>query len=98
MKIRNIGLGLWSLGLLFLPQIAWAQDGTTADLSLTFLLSTVVYGILGIGLYIASYFIFDRVFGLDLQRELVEDQNIAIGIMMAGVFVGIAILISAVID
>ena len=98
MKIKHIGLSLWSLGLLFLPHIAWAQDGSTSDLSPMFILSTIVYGAIGIGLYIASYFIFDRVFGLDLQRELVEDQNIAIGIMMAGVFVGIAILIAAVID
>ena len=42
-----------------------------------------------------GYFAFDKVAGLDLQRELVEDQNLSLGIMLAGVFIGIAIVVSA---
>ena len=55
------------------------------------LISTVVYGVLGIALCVAGYFVFDKVAGLSLKRELVEDQNVAVGIMLAGVFIGIAI-------
>lgn len=81
-----------------LPQTTLAQGtGSSADLEPMFIVSTLIYGFIGLGLYVLGYIMFDKLFKLDLRRELVEDQNIAIGIMMAGVFVGIAILIAAVI-
>jgi uncharacterized membrane protein YjfL (UPF0719 family) len=58
-------------------------------------ISSIVYGLLGIILAILGYFAFDRLAGLDLRRELVEDQNLALGVMLAGVFIGIAIVVSA---
>ncbi|NBC17475.1 MAG: DUF350 domain-containing protein [Bacteroidetes bacterium] len=61
-----------------------------------YFLSTLVYGLLGIALCVLGYFAFDKIAGLNLQHELVEDQNIALGIMLAGVFVGIAIVIGSV--
>lgn len=83
-----------------LPTIAYAQDITRAEVNdLTFeaFISTLIYGLVGILLCVAGYFAFDRFAGLDLQRELVEDQNTAIGIMLAGAFIGIAMVVSAVI-
>ena len=68
------------------------------DLSLLEIISTIIYGLIGIGLCILGYFSFDRLAGLDLRRELVEDQNTSLGIMLAGVFIGIAIVVSAAIQ
>jgi uncharacterized membrane protein YjfL (UPF0719 family) len=81
--------------------IALAQDapGTSnalAVLSLLSLLSTLVYGVIGIILVVLGYFVFDRLLKLDLRRELVEDQNTALGIMLAGVFIGISIVVASV--
>jgi hypothetical protein len=78
--------------------VALAQDvtGRVNDLSLLPILSTLVYGLIGVVLCVVSYFIFDRLIGLDLKRELVEDQNTALGIMLAGVFIGIAVVVAAV--
>jgi uncharacterized membrane protein YjfL (UPF0719 family) len=58
-------------------------------------IETVVYGGIGIALFVVSYFIFDKVMQLDLRKELVEDQNEALGVMMAGAFIGIGIIIMA---
>ena len=79
------------------PQSVVLAQGVedTAGLSLWPILSTVIYGVIGILLCILGYLAFDRLAGLDLQRELVEDQNVALGIMLAGVFVGIAIVVAA---
>lgn len=57
--------------------------------------ATLFYGALGIALFILSFFLFDKLLKLDLQRELVEDQNESIGIMLAGMFIGIAIIIAS---
>lgn len=74
---------------------ALAQD-SASDLSLSVIGATVLYGGMGILLTLAGYFVFDKVVGLNLQHELVEDQNTAIGIMLAGVFIGCSIVVAAV--
>lgn len=75
------------------PALAQSTD---SDLSLSVIGATVLYGAMGILLTLAGYFVFDKVVGLNLHHELVEDQNVAIGIMLAGVFIGCSIVVAAV--
>lgn len=87
---------LVSITSLGLPGVAFAQElDPAAELAPLVILSTLLYGLIGIALCIAGYFAFDRLIGLDLRRELVEDQNEALGLMLAGVFIGIAIVVAA---
>jgi hypothetical protein len=65
-------------------------------LSLDTFLSTLVYGSVGILMCVGGYFVFDKIAGLNLKHELVEDQNTAVGIMLAGAFIGIAIVVASV--
>ena len=67
-----------------------------SDLSLTVFLSTLLYGAIGILMCVLGYVAFDKVAGLNLKHELVEDQNVAVGIMLAGAFIGIAIVVASV--
>jgi uncharacterized membrane protein YjfL (UPF0719 family) len=76
--------------------LAQGTPGASNDLAPMPLLSTLVYGLIGILLAVVGYFVFDRLLKLDLRRELVEDQNTALGIMLAGVFIGISIVVAAV--
>ena len=95
-KIKRFALALLVVTLLWPASVVLAQGRTGAeDLSVWEVLSTIVYGIIGIILCILGYLAFDRLAKLDLRRELVEDQNVALGIMLAGVFVGIAIVVAA---
>lgn len=96
--MRITKLLAWLPLLLASPIAVAAQDAgrRSADMTGWYLLSTLVYGLLGIALCVLGYFAFDKIAGLNLQHELVEDQNIALGIMLAGVFVGIAIVIASV--
>ncbi len=90
-------LALWLMTTFVSPGLAQAQTGPeAADLSIWLIISTILYGAIGIVLCVAGYFAFDKIAGLSLQHELVEDQNVAIGIMLAGVFIGIAIVVAAV--
>ena len=77
---------------------ALAQEIAEAErsLSLAVIGATLLYGAMGILLTLVGYFVFDKVVGLNLQHELVEDQNVAIGIMLAGVFIGCSIVVAAV--
>ena len=76
---------------------ALAQEAIPeSSLSATVLISTILYGAIGILITLAGYFVFDKVAGLNLKHELVEDQNVAMGIMLAGVFIGLSIVVAAV--
>lgn len=78
--------------------VTFGQDPVAApnsSLAAGPIISTILYGLIGLVLYVIGYFCFDRIMKLDLRKELVVDQNEALGIMMAGVFIGLAIIITA---
>ncbi len=76
---------------------AIAATGSRIGEKLTFwdLLSTATYGLLGIALSVLGYLIFDLITPFSLGKELVEDRNIAVGIVVAGIIIGISIIIAA---
>jgi len=61
-------------------------------------LETILYILVGVIIYVLSIIIVEKLTPWSLQKELVEDQNIAIAIMFAGFFIGIAIIIWAAIS
>ena len=94
--MKHLYIILATAAIFLLPTVVHAQESPANDLAPLTIVSTIFYGILGIALCVLGYFAFDRIAGLDIQRELVEDQNMAIGIMLAGAFIGIAIVVAAV--
>lgn len=75
---------------------AFAQEYVDSSLNVSVFAATILYGAIGILITLAGYFAFDKVVGLNLRHELVEDQNVAVGIMLAGVFIGCSIVVAAV--
>lgn len=63
------------------------------DLLLTEVVSSVVFGLLGICVMMLSYKAIDWVIPADLNKEI-EKGNVAAGIVIAGVFVAIAMIVS----
>lgn len=46
-------------------------------------------------MFILAYKVYDLIVPFDLTKELEEDQNIAVGIVIAGMIIGISIIIAA---
>lgn len=61
------------------------------------LLSTLLYSVIGIVLLMLTIVVVNKLFRLNLHRELVEEHNVAFGILIAGVAVAIGIIIAGVI-
>lgn len=97
-KINRIVTILTLLSILALGAAPLPQTPSDADLNLWQILSSLLYGLIGIALFYLAYIVFDRFLDLDLRRELVVDQNKALGIMLAGLFIGIGVLVAAVIN
>ena len=70
------------------------------DVGLTWvsLLSTIVYALLGLVLLIAFAVITNYIFKLKIRDELVKDNNVGMGIAIAGMAVAIAIIIAGTIN
>ena len=70
-------------------------DAWTGQFKWAGILSTVVYGVLGILLSILGYKVYDLITPFSLTKELEEDQNTAVGIVVAGMIIGVSIIVAA---
>ena len=62
----------------------------------TIFAGSVVYALLGIVIFMIAYKIFDLLApSWKVTKILVEDKNIGLGIVIAGIFIGLAIIISS---
>lgn len=57
--------------------------------------TSIFYALAGILLFILAYKVYDLIIPFDLTKELEEDKNIAVGIVIAGMIIGISIIIAA---
>lgn len=57
---------------------------------------SALFGLLGIIILVLGYIIFDKLIPLDFNKEL-GNNNIAVAIVIAGLLIGIAIIVSRVV-
>jgi len=58
-------------------------------------LSTLVYTIFGVIVFAIAFWGMVKLSPFSIRKELEEDQNVALGILMAAVILGLAIIIAA---
>jgi putative membrane protein len=59
------------------------------------LLDASVFGVAGIALLIIGYYIWELVTPYNLRRELQENKNLAVAVVVASFIIGMAIVIAA---
>ncbi len=60
------------------------------------LLATAIFGLVGIVLMLSGFKLFDIMTPkIDLEKELGENKNVAVAIVVASVIIGIALVVSA---
>jgi putative membrane protein len=59
------------------------------------LLNAAIYAILGIVIFILCFFLLDKMTPYHLWREIVEDKNIALAILIGAISLGMCIIIAA---
>lgn len=60
-----------------------------------YLLNAVIYAVLGILIFTFAFIIIDKMTPYDLWREIVENRNSALAIIVGAMSVGICIIIAA---
>ena len=59
------------------------------------LLATLVFGLIGIGLAILGFKLFDACIRFNLEKEICENKNIAAAILSAAIIAGICLIVAA---
>jgi putative membrane protein len=59
------------------------------------LLNAAIYAILGIVIFIVCFYILDKMTPYHLWREITEDKNIALAILIGAISLGMCIIIAA---
>ena len=61
-----------------------------------FLINSLVFSIIGVVIFLLTFVIIDKITpAYDLWKQLVEEKNIAVAIVVAAMCLGIAIIVAA---
>ena len=60
--------------------------------------SAGIFTLFGLVVFLLSYRLFEVLAPFDLRKELTEDDNTAVGVMLGGMFIGIGLIIAAAIQ
>jgi uncharacterized membrane protein YjfL (UPF0719 family) len=59
------------------------------------LVGSVVYSAIGVLIFMIAYKLMEWLLPFDVDKELAEDQNTAVGIVVGSVMIGLAIIVAA---
>jgi putative membrane protein len=59
------------------------------------LLSSLIYALLGVVIFIACFIIVDKLTPYDLWKQLVEEKNVALAIVVGAAALGICLIIAS---
>lgn len=66
-----------------------------ADFHPVYLLNAIIYALLGILIFVAAFAAIDKMTPYDLWKEIVEDKNVALAVLVGAMSLGMCIIIAA---
>ncbi|MDN5278293.1 MAG: putative rane protein [Clostridiales bacterium] len=66
-----------------------------AELSAGPILSTVAYSVLGLVIYIVTFWLICKISPFSVRKEIEIDQNTSLGIIIGAVMIGLSIIIAS---
>jgi uncharacterized membrane protein YjfL (UPF0719 family) len=94
MKKINI-LVLVLLTTLITSPLFASGSGVGAKMNWVELGTTFMYGLMGIILSMIGYKVYDIMVPFDIHKEIAEDQNTSLGIVLAAIILGVSIIVAA---
>ncbi len=61
----------------------------------TGIVTSAAYAAVGIVVFALAFWLMTKIAPFSVRKEIEEDQNVALAVIMAGVIIGIALIISA---
>jgi putative membrane protein len=57
--------------------------------------AALVFALIGIGVFVGAFVVIDRMTPYDLWKEIVEEKNLALAVLVGAMSIGICIIIAA---
>ena len=71
------------------------MESILAELRLAPMIGTIVYSLLGVIIFYVGFVMFEKLTPFSVRKEIEEDQNVALGIIIGAGLIAISIIISA---
>ena len=71
------------------------METTIVSSMLSNFVAAVLFALLGVVLFVIAFMFFDKMTPGSIWKELLEDQNVALGNLMGGIAIALAIIIAA---
>ena len=71
------------------------MDNFASHLNIGGMVSTIVYSLIGLALFALALLLMVKVAPFSIRKEIEEDQNTSLGIIIGSVFIALAIIIQA---
>ncbi|MBF0408135.1 MAG: DUF350 domain-containing protein [Candidatus Riflebacteria bacterium] len=71
------------------------MDSFLSDIKIGQLISTITYSIIGLLMYGLAFYVITKISPFSVKKEIEEDQNISLGIIIGSVMIGLSIIIAA---
>lgn len=71
------------------------MESMLSDLQLAPIVSTIVYSFIGVIIFILAFLILDKLTPYSIHKEIGEDQNTALGIIIGSALIALSIIISS---
>ena len=65
------------------------------DFHIGTVVNAVVFALIGIVLFVATFVVIDKVTPFHLWKEIVDDKNVALAILLGAMSIGLCIIIAA---
>lgn len=59
------------------------------------LLAAVLFSVIGIAVFAVAFFVVAKVVPFSIRKEIEEDQNTALGLVLGSIIIGLSLIISA---
>jgi uncharacterized membrane protein YjfL (UPF0719 family) len=74
------------------------MDPVLADLHVSHIVSSLLYSVIGIIIFVLALLVIDKVTPYSIHKEIEEEKNVALGLVIGSMLIGLAIIISAAIQ
>lgn len=75
--------------------VSAAVTGNLIDELVKPVVYTLIFTLIGIVVFAAAFFVMTKVAPFSIRKEIEEDQNTSLGIVIGSVIIGLALIISA---
>jgi uncharacterized membrane protein YjfL (UPF0719 family) len=70
-------------------------DKLLSEIKLGPILSTVIYAIIGMLIFGLGFYLFNKLMPFSVRKEIEEDQNTALGIIIGAFLIGLAVIVAS---